>query len=563
MLMKHFLTLTLIAALSVTMGYKANACTNFMVTKGASKDGSNFVSYSADSHVLYGELYHWKAAKYPAGTMLDIYEWDSGKYKGQIEQVLETYNVVGNMNEHQLAIAETTYGGRYELVDTTGIMDYGSLIYITLQRAKTAREAIDVIADLVAKYGYASSGESFSISDPNEIWYMEIIGKGSPKLVTGKNKKTTIKHDKGAVWVAIRIPDGYVSGHANQARIHKFNQNDPENCIYSPDVISFARENGYFEGEDKDFSFCDAYAPIDFGAARFCEARVWSGFNRITDGMDKYLDFAKGENLTNKMPLYVKPNHKLSRKEVFGLMRDYYQDTDLDMSKDIGGGPYNCIVRWRPMTWKVDGVEYFHERATSTQQTGFVFVAESRPAPVNTLGGIIWFGVDDTYTTVFTPMYSCMTRVPIEYAVGNGSMMEFSDNAAFWVFNQVSNLAYTRYSDMIKDIQPKQSELEEYYFSLIPVVDKIAQEKYAQNPEEAIEFLTNFSVSQGANTVREWKQLYRFLFTKYLDGNIKTPREVPAGYKYYAPKVEQPGYSERYYRDLIKATGDKFKVIQH
>lgn len=563
MLMKHFLTLTLIAALSVTMGYKANACTNFMVTKGASKDGSNFVSYSADSHVLYGELYHWKAAKYPAGTMLDIYEWDSGKYKGQIEQALETYNVVGNMNEHQLAIAETTYGGRYELVDTTGIMDYGSLIYITLQRAKTAREAIDVIADLVAKYGYASSGESFSISDPNEIWYMEIIGKGSPKLVTGKNKKTTIKHDKGAVWVAIRIPDGYVSGHANQARIHKFNQNDPENCIYSPDVISFARENGYFEGEDKDFSFCDAYAPIDFGAARFCEARVWSGFNRITDGMDKYLDYAKGENLTNKMPLYVKPNYKLSRKEVFGLMRDYYQDTDLDMSKDIGGGPYNCIVRWRPMTWKVDGVEYFHERATSTQQTGFVFVAESRPAPINTLGGIIWFGVDDTYTTVFTPMYSCMTRVPIEYAVGNGNLMEFSDNAAFWVFNQVSNLAYTRYSDMIKDIQPKQSELEEYYFSLIPVVDKIAQEKYAKNPEEAIEFLTNFSVSQGANTVREWKQLYRFLFTKYLDGNIKTPREVPAGYKYYAPKVEQPGYSEQYYRDLIKATGDKFKVIQH
>lgn len=563
MLMKHFLTLTLIAALTVTMGYKANACTNFMVTKGASKDGSNFVSYSADSHALYGELYYWKAAKYPAGTMLDIYEWDSGKYKGQIEQALETYNVVGNMNEHQLAIAETTYGGRSELVDTTGIMDYGSLIYITLQRAKTAREAIDVIADLVVKYGYASSGESFSISDPNEIWYMELIGKGSPKLVTGKNKKTTIKHDKGAVWVAIRIPDGYVSGHANQARIHKFNQNDPENCIFSSDVISFARENGYFNGDDKDFSFCDAYAPIDFGAARFCEARVWSGFNRITDGMDKYLDFAKGENLTNKMPLYVKPNHKLSRKEVFGLMRDYYQDTDLDMSKDIGGGPYNSIVRWRPMTWKVDGVEYFHERATSTQQTGFVFVAESRPAPINTLGGIIWFGVDDTYTTVFTPMYSCMTRVPIEYAVGNGDLMEFSDNAAFWVFNQVSNLAYTRYSDMIKDIQPKQSELEEYYFSLIPVVDKIAQEKYRQNPEEAIEFLTNFSVSQGANTVREWKQLYRFLFTKYLDGNIKTPREVPAGYKYYAPKIEQPGYSEEYYRNLIKVTGDKFKVIQH
>lgn len=533
----------------------AKACTNFLITKGASADGSCMISYSADSHTLYGELYHWPAATYPEGALLDVYEWDTGKFLGKITQVRQTYNVVGNMNEHQVAIGETTFGGREELVDTAGVMDYGSLIYIALQRAKTAREAISIITSLMAEYGYYSSGESFSISDPNEVWIMEMVGKGKPVAVKDKKGRITWKHNKGAVWVAIRIPDGYISGHANQARITTFPLNDPENCLYSPDVITFAREKGWFTGEDKDFSFSDTYAPLDFGAARFCEARVWSGFNKVAKGMDKYLDYAMGENLRNRMPLYVKPDHKITVQEAFGLMRDYYQGTPMDMTKDPGAGPYNCIVRWRPMTWKVDDVEYFNERAISTQQTGFVFVAQSRPYVPAPLGGILWFGVDDTYTCVFSPMYACMTEIPETFAVGNGDMMTFSDNSAFWVFNQVSNFAYTRYSDMIPEIQQKQKELEENFISMVPAIDKLAAEKYKTDPASAIQFLTNFSVSQGNNTVYTWKKLYAHLFTKYMDGNVKTPTGEQN------PKVKQPGYSEDFYRRLVKETGDKFKVI--
>jgi dipeptidase len=493
--------------------------------------------------------------------MLDVYEWDTGKFMGKIKQAAQTYNVVGNMNEHQVAIGETTFGGREELLDTAAIMDYGSLIYIALQRSKTAREAIQVITSLMAEYGYASSGESFSISDPNEVWIMEMVAKGKPVITKDKKGHISVKYNKGAVWVAIRIPDGYISGHANHARITTFPLNDPENCLYSEDVISFARESGLYTGEDKDFSFSDIYAPIDFGGARFCEARVWSGFNKVNKDMGQYLDYVKGENLKNRMPLYIKPDHKLSLQEVIGLMRDYYQGTELDMTKDVGAGPYSCIVRWRPLTFKVDGVEYFNERAISTQQTGFVFVAQSRPYVPNPLGGILWFGVDDTYSTVFTPMYACMTKVPEAYAVGNGSMMEFNDNAAFWVFNQVSNFAYTRYSDMIVDIQKKQSELESNYIAMVPAIDNVALEMYRTNPAKAIQFLTDFSVTQGNNTVYEWKKLYGYLFAKYMDGNIKEAVAVPDGYKYVAPDVKQPGYGESFYRNLIKETGDKFKVI--
>ena len=551
-------------AISLAFAFSVNkvyACSNFLVTKGATVDGSSMISYSADSHTLFGELYYWPAATYPVGAMLDVYEWDTGKFMGKIKQAAQTYNVVGNMNEHQVAIGETTFGGREELMDTAAIMDYGSLIYIALQRSKTAREAIQVITSLMAEYGYASSGESFSISDPNEVWIMEMVGKGKPELVKDKKGRVTVKHNKGAVWVALRIPDGYISGHANHARITTFPLNDPENCLYSTDVITFAREKGLFTGEDKDFSFSDIYAPIDFGGARFCEARVWSGFNKVTRGMDKYLDYVKGENLHNRMPLWVKPDHKLTLQEVIGLMRDYYQGTELDMTKDAGAGPYSCIVRWRPLTWKVDGVDYFNERAISTQQTGFVFVAQSRPYVPSPLGGILWFGVDDTYSTVFSPMYTCMTSIPETFAVGNGSMMEYSDNAAFWVFNQVSNFAYTRYSDMIVDIQKKQSELENNYVAMVPAIDKVALEMYRTNPAKAIQFLTDFSVTQGNNTVYEWKKLYGFLFTKYMDGNIKQAAVVPDGYKYVAPEIKQPGYGDAFYRDLIKETGDKFKVI--
>jgi len=498
------------------------------------------ITYAADSHVLYGELYFTPARDYPAGTMLDVYEWDTGKYLGKIPQVSHTYSVVGNMNEHQVAIGETTYGGRPELQDTTAVMDYGSLMYIALQRSKTAREAITIIGDLMAVHGYYSSGESFSISDPDEVWIMEMISKGAGR--------------KGAVWVALRVPDGYVSGHANQARITTFPKNDPENCIYAADVVSFAREKGYFTGKDEDFSFSDAYAPVNFDGARFCESRVWSGFRKVADGMDQYEDYATGHNLHNRMPLWVKANHKITVKDVMGMMRDYFQGTSLDMTRDIGAGPYQCIVRWRPMTWEVDGVGYLNERAISTQQTGFSFIAQSRSWLPDPIGGILWFGVDDTYSTVYTPMYCGITRVPENYAVGNGSMMVFSDHSAFWIFNQVSNFAYTKYSYMIPEIQAKQQALENNYGEGVKTTDAAALALYKKKPKKALALLTDFSCRAGANTFDTWKDLYAHLFTQYMDGNIKTT--VPGQRN---PHVSQPGYNEDWYRMVIQGTGDKLK----
>ncbi|MFO7658173.1 MAG: C69 family dipeptidase [Bacteroidales bacterium] len=548
---KNLATLILLSFFFVNFLYP---CTNFLVTRGASADGSTMISYSADSHVLYGELYHWPASDYPDGTMLDIYEWDTGKFLGKIKQARHTYSVIGNMNEHQVAIGETTFGGKPELVDTTGIVDYGSLMYIALQRARTAREAIEIMTNLVAEYGYYSSGESFSISDPQEVWIMEMIGKGTNMVRSGKGKNAAfINADKGAVWVALRIPDGYVSGHANQARITTFPLNDTENCIYAADVITFARKKGYFNGTDEAFSFSDTYAPVDFGGARFCEARVWAGFNRITGGMDKYLDYAKGENLKNRMPLWIKPDKKISLKDMIGIMRDYYQGTDLDMTLDPGAGPNKSIVRWRPLTWEVEGKTYFNERATSTQQTGFSFVTQSRSWLPDHIGGILWFGVDDTYSTVYSPMYCGITNVPESFAEGNGSMMEFNEDAAFWVFNQVSNFAYLRYNFMIGDIQKKQQELENYYMQMTEAIDKTALGIYESDTAKAREFLTVYSVNAGNNTVREWKQLYGFLFTKYMDGNVKVK---VAGQR--NPDVEYPGYSEEWYRRLVNETGDKF-----
>lgn len=535
------------------------ACTNFLVTRGASTDGSTMISYNADSHVLYGELYFTPSQTHKEGEMLDIYEWDTGKYLGKIKQIQQTFSVVGNMNEYQVIIGETTFGGRKELIDTTGILDYGSLIYITLQRAKTAREAIKIMTELVAEYGYYSSGESFSIADPNEVWILEMVGKGSPK----KDVKGKVQYSKGAVWVAIKIPDGYVSAHANHARITTFpfqkanNFFDPNQTVFhSPDVISFARKVGYFKGDDNDFSFSDIYAPLDFSAARFCEARVWAMFNRINKDMGKYEDYAMGFNLKNRMPLYIKPDKKLSVLDVIALNRDYYQGTKMDMSKDIGAGPFGCIVRWRPLTWKVDSVEYFNERATSTQQTGFTFVAQARSWLPNPIGGILWFGVDDTYSNCYTPIYCGTTKVPEAYAVGNGNIMEFSETSAFWTFNQVSNFAYTRYNVIIKDIQAVQSELENKYFKEVSDVDKKAVELYKNDPKSAIQFITEYSVRTGNNTVARWKQLYKDIFVKYMDGNIKI--KVPGQRN---PKVLQPGYGEEWYRRIVKETGDKFKVI--
>jgi dipeptidase len=560
--MKKFYAIMLVILLSGLLPDQiTNACTNFLITKGASKDGSVMITYSADSHVLYGELYYWAARKWPAGSMVDVYEWDTGKFLGKIPQKAQTYSVVGNMNQHQLSIGETTFGGRPELADSTAVIDYGTLIYFTLQRAKNAREAIVNFSQLVTDYGYASSGESFSIADKNEAWILELIGKGQGK--------------KGAVWVARRIPDGYISGHANHPRITTFpladgvksitskeldKINNPEvETVYAYDVIDVARGFGWFTGADKDFSFCDTYAPLDFGGARFCEARVWAGFNTVNSQMGKYLDYAMGENLDNRMPLWIKPDNKLGVNDVIGMMRNYYQGTPMDMTKDVGAGPYGSTVRWRPMEWQVDGVKYIHERAISTQQTGFSFVAQSRSWLPDPVGGIIWFGVDDTYYTVYSPMYCGITKVPETFAVGNGDMMTFSDNSAFWVFNQVTNFAYTRTRLLIGDLQKKQSELENGYMSETIKTDKTAEALYKKNPAEAVKFLTDYSVKAGNNTVKQWKELYKFLFVKYVDGNVKEKQPLPKGYKYVAPKLSQPGYGDEWNRIIVKETGDKYK----
>jgi dipeptidase len=534
------------------------ACTNFLITKGASADGSTMITYSADSHTLYGELYHYPAATYAPGTLLDVYEWDTGNYLGKIEQVPQTYSVVGNMNEHQVAIGETTYGGRAELQSQpTATVDYGNLIYIALQRAKTAHEAIDVMTSLVEKYGYFSSGESFSVSDKNEVWILEMIGKG--------------EFEKGAVWVALRVPDGYICGHANQARITTFPLNDPTNCLYAKDVITFAKTRGWYTGADKDFSFSDVYAPVDFSGARFCEARVWAGFNQVSTGMDAFLDYAKGilkHNekgfATNRMPLWVKPSKPVTVANVMSMMRDHFEGTPLDMTSDAGAGPYALPYRWRPLTWKVDSTEYCNERAVSTQQTGFSFVAQSRSTLPDPIGGILWFGVDDTYSTCYIPMYCGMTKVPHSFEVGNGDMLKYSETSAFWAFNMVANFTYLRYDTMITDVIKVQRELENSFQQLVPAVDQTALTLWNNgNQEQARDFITNFSVNTANNTVDKWKELFRFLLLKYKDGNIMKEKNgiferTATG---IAPMPDQPGYPESWRKNVAKETGDKLKVV--
>ncbi len=528
--------LAVACAFTLVIHQPTPACTNFLITKGASADGSVFITYSADSHTLYGELYHWPAAKYLPGAKLRVHEWDTGKYLGEIEQVAETYNVVGNMNEHQVAIGETTFGGRKELSDPKAIMDYGSLMYIALQRAKTAREAIDVITGLVAKYGYYSSGESMSISDANEAWIFEIIGKGPT--------------NKGAVWVARKIPDGYISGHANAARIRQFPLNDPENTIYSTDVISFAREQGWFDGSDAEFSFADAYNPPEFEAARFCDARVWCMFGRAAPSMKASDDWVQGAAGAKPLPLWIKPDKKLAVHDVMQLMRDHYEGTALDMTKDIGAGPYDLPYRWRPLTWKVGEKEYFNERATSTQQTGFTFVAQSRSSLPDPIGGVLWFSVDDTYSTVFVPQYCGNTRVPHSYAVGTGSFQNFTWDSAFWVFNFVSNYAYLRYSDMIKDVQVVQRELEGQFIADQPGIESAAVALYGQSPRLAVDYLTDYSTRAGDDTVKRWKKVGEQLIFKYLDGNVKDESGQP----------KHPGYPKEWYEKLAAATGDSLAM---
>ena len=559
--------LILAAAAALTYG-AASACTNFIVTRGASTDGSVMVTYAADSHALYGALYHTPGGKHKSGAMLPVYEWDTGRYLTDIPQVKETWSTIGNMNEHSLIIGETTYGGRPELEDSTGRMDYGSLIYITLQRARTAREAIGVIAELADTYGYASSGESFSIADPNEAWIMELIGKGCKLDKKGRNTR------KGIVWVARRIPDGYVSAHANQARITTFPKDDPENCLYSPDVISFAREMGYYDGPDADFSFCDAYAPLDFGAMRACEARVWAFFRTVADDMDRYTDYAMGHNKDNRMPLWVKPRAKVSPKTVFDCMRDHYEGTPMDMTADIGAGGHNCPYRWRPMEFEVDGVKYVNERATATQQTGFWFVAQARPGVTDDMG-ILWFGVDDAATSCLTPIFCSAQEVPGCFREDNGSMLEYSPTSAFWLFNRTTNFAYMRYDMISADIRKVTDKWEN---DMLRNVQALNARVGKMSPEARRSHLTQLSVETAQQLFDRWQRLNNYLLVKYMDGNVKSEHGdvltfldgdgsaahfVDNGNGKQIPgKIQFPGYNEKWKRAVAKDNGEILKVVK-
>jgi len=523
------------------------ACTNLLVGKAASVDGSNMVTYSADSYALYGELYHWPAAKYPPNTCLDVREWDTNKYLGKIPQASQTYNVIGNMNEHQLCIGETTFGGRHGLDDSTAIMDYGSLIYLALQRSKTAREAIKVMTDLVETYGYASEGESFSIVDKNEVWIMEMIGKGVG--------------NKGAVWVAVRIPDDCIAAHANQSRIHQFPLNDKENCLYSKDVISFARSNGFFTGKDNEFSFSKAYNPPEWGGLRYCEARVWSFFNQYTDHAQQWLPYILGEN-PEPMPLYVKPNRKLSVKDLMTSMRDHYEGTPFDPTSDIGAGPFRSPYRFNPLAWEVDSVKYGFERPTSTQQTGFTFVGQMRNYLPDEVGGVFWFGVDDARFTVYTPMYPCMTETPLCYRVGNGDFTHFSWTSAFWIHNWVANMAYARYNQMLPDAEVLQSQLENSYLTAQSQIEQKAKDLLQIDKKQAVTYLTDYSIQVAQEAFDKWKSFGEYLIVKYMDGVVKKEADGKFIQNEYGGSQypNRPKMDENYLRAIANEKGNWLKV---
>ena len=523
------------------------ACTNLIVTPGASTDGSTLVSYSADSYGMFGHLCHYPAAIHPKGTMRPIHDWDTGKFLGNIAEAERTYNVIGNINEHQVTIAETTFTGREELIDTTGIMDYGSLIYVGLQRSRTAREAIQVMTDLVAEYGYYSSGESFTIADPREVWIMEMIGKGPGS--------------KGAVWVAVRVPDGYIAAHANQARIHQFPLDDKENCLYSPDVIAFARKQKYFSGKNEEFSFANAYAPLDFGARRYCEARVWAFYNMFNKEVgEKYLPYIAGMN-NEPMPLYVRPERRLSVRDIQLAMRDHYEDTPLDITQDLGAGAWQMPYRPSPLSFKVGDKEYFNERPISTQQTAWVFVSQMRQHMHNPVGGVLWFGTDDANLTVFTPVYCCTNTVPECYSNKTADGVTFSWNSAFWVFNWVANMTYMRYSQMIGDVRTRQNLLEESFLKSQGDIERRATELYNQNPDEARDYLTKYTIASAQQTLTAWRQLGEFLIVRYNDMVIKqvnpdgTFKRTPEG---QCAPVVRPGYPEDFNRRVAAETGDRY-----
>ncbi len=578
-------TASLALACSIS-AFRADACTNVIVTKGASADGSCMVSYAADSHWLYGELYFKPQADWRKGSLLAINDWDTNQYLGTIDQVEHTYKTVGNMNEHQLIIGETTFGGREGLNDPNGIMDYGSLIYVTLQRASSAREAIKIMAELVKKYGYFSEGESFSIVDKNEAWIMEMVGKGSS--------------ERGAVWVALRIPDGYICSHANQSRIETFPLNDPENCLYADDVIEFARKKGWFSGNDSEFSFRDAYCPADFGALRGCESRVWSAFNILSQGSftfedhdgnlttrdaQDYLDYAMGYNPDNRLPLWIKPSKKVTVKNVADVMRDHYEGTPMDMTTDIGAGGNALPYRWRPMDFEYEGKRYTNERAIATQQTGFWFVGQARSEYPDVIGGILWFGTDDAATSYVTPIYSNTNKVPDCFKQGNGDLLTYSRHASFWINNRITNACYRMYNIMAPFVRERIDKFENEQMEKVSQNDAKALELFKKAMDSAErrgkrnsssynvmtdtgnsfyavkQLLTNYSVNTAQKIFKEWQDLEITMTVKFIDGNVKAQNEdgsfkhsdfstgIPDG-------LTQPGYTDVWKEAVVHFHGD-------
>lgn len=529
---------------------EAQACTSFLVGKNASADGSAFITYNQDDYGMFGRLHYLPAVQHAKGEMRKIYDGDTNHYHGEIAEAPYTYAVMGYINEHQVGITETTFGGRSELEDPKGIIDYVSLMTIALQRSKTAREAIRVMTSLVQEYGYASEGESFSIADPNEVWILEMIGKGSK--------------EKGAVWVAIRIPDDCIACHANQSRIHQFNMKDKKNVMYAKDVISFARKQGYFTGKDADFSFADAYAPADFSAIRFCETRVWSFYNKWVNGMEQYLDYVDGKHIgqAKPMPLYFKPKQKLSLQDVMSSMRDHYEGTPFDITKDVGAGPYEAPYRPTPLVWEHKGKKYFNERPISTQQTAGTYVIQLRASLPNAIGGVLWYGNDDPNMVAYTPVYCCASKAPECYDPKDASDVKFSWNSAFWVENWVSNMTYPRYSQLFPSVKAAREELESKYASQQAEIEAQAKTLLSQDPARAKAYLTDYSAQCAKQMMNRWKQLGEYLIVKFNDQSIKPEKDgkyemTPDG---LGKAVERPGFNENYREVITKETGDKYLI---
>ena len=528
---KTLLLVSFMFLLGLGITHRATACTNVLVSRGASADGSVMISYLADAGGFMDPLYFYPGGNYQPGDSVDIICWHYGHLLGRIPQVARTYKVIGNMNEHQVAIGETTFTGRPELRDPNGFIDYGAMMYIALQRARTAREAIQVMTSLVQEFGYASTGESFSIADKNEAWIMEFIGKG--------------KHGKGAVWVAARVPDGYMAAHANQARIRKINWKDTQNWMWSDDLVDFARQMGWFDGKKEDFSFVDAYAPVTPRSLLLCEGRVWSIFNRAAPSAQFSADYWRCVEGAEPYPLFIKPDRPVTVQDMIALVRDHFNDTPFYTGQGIASGPFNNPYRWRPLTFTLEGDDtpYAFERTISQVQTGFSFISQSRNWLPDPIGGIFWYGVDDTYSNAYMPLYMGMNRPPKSLITGN--IVDFDWNSAFWVFSHVANYAYGLYSHMIVDIQKVQKEVEDRAHAMTKAVDVAAQQLHKVDQDMMAEYLTDFSVSNAEYTVERWRELGFYLFSKYNDRFIRTGNEI-------RPWPEGIGYPQDFLRRAVE-----------